>query len=299
MFCPYCDNDLTEATRFTDEHIVPYAIGGSLGLSIRVCEPCNNVLGSRVDSPFMDDFFISSKRLELELKGHRGKPPKLTFEGTMQAFGKEVAGSYSVTPISKELHVQKPVNKSIERLEIVGGQSQVDEILNNFAGHGIDITGARAEIPTMHAQFDFSLPVITRECVKMGLGLAHRQLGEPYSRSSDARLLRDFVREDHAVQRAHIPLRGNIRLVPDQLGELFKADESHVTVLMNAGDGLVFLVLIFGQYQGTLRVSSSSHDMDVGDGWVFTTDPRTRTVKSHSALQYIADRTTTQNSTMS
>ena len=60
-YCVYCGQTKDEG--FSDEHILPRAIGGNLlhnQLKIRVCQRCNNTLGMFVDGPFVKSWTISN-----------------------------------------------------------------------------------------------------------------------------------------------------------------------------------------------------------------------------------------------
>jgi hypothetical protein len=63
MFCAYCGKDHDESVKFSDEHIVPYAIGGSNQLVIRVCEDSNNRAGGSIDKPIIESFPVAAARL--------------------------------------------------------------------------------------------------------------------------------------------------------------------------------------------------------------------------------------------
>lgn len=67
MICLYCDRDKPEK-EFSQEHILPQAIGGNLlnnPLSIRnVCNRCNNLSGLFIDGPFIKSWFINNSRAD-------------------------------------------------------------------------------------------------------------------------------------------------------------------------------------------------------------------------------------------
>lgn len=60
----------------SEEHVFPLAIGGRLTTD-RVCEPCNSVLGSRVDAALSDSLMVRTRRAQLGLAGNSGVPPSL------------------------------------------------------------------------------------------------------------------------------------------------------------------------------------------------------------------------------
>ena len=70
MLCIFCIKDREPSC----EHVFPLAIGGTVTTD-RVCKPCNDVLGSRVDAALCDFFPIRMRRAELELAGNNKKVP--------------------------------------------------------------------------------------------------------------------------------------------------------------------------------------------------------------------------------
>lgn len=71
MICIFCTNDRPGS----DEHVFPLAIGGRL-VTDRVCQPCNSVLGARVDSALSDNFMVRGYRARLGLSGNSGVVPE-------------------------------------------------------------------------------------------------------------------------------------------------------------------------------------------------------------------------------
>ncbi len=72
MRCPLCRDDKQDG-EFSDEHIIPYALGG--GLSIRLCKvPCNDLLGRLVDAALVNHPLIEIVRQGLQIPGRSGVP---------------------------------------------------------------------------------------------------------------------------------------------------------------------------------------------------------------------------------
>jgi hypothetical protein len=134
MFCVYCGTDHDENIEFTDEHIVPYAIGGSNALTIRVCRDSNNSLGGRIDKPFIEIFTVRADRFFLGLRGTDGTEPTLDLGGSSKIHEKDVRIAYTVTKDSKELKIVTPtiVKTPIGDLEhwsVSGDPEQVRQIV--------------------------------------------------------------------------------------------------------------------------------------------------------------------------
>lgn len=72
MQCLYCGLE-KPIDEFTDEHIIPKAIGGNLNshnpfLINNVCSRCNNLCGIFVDGPFIKSWMTQNSRAEVALK---------------------------------------------------------------------------------------------------------------------------------------------------------------------------------------------------------------------------------------
>ncbi|MBK7583802.1 MAG: HNH endonuclease [Myxococcales bacterium] len=91
MHCPYCGYDKPD--EFTDEHVVPRALGGGVQPTnpfiLRICEPCNSACGRWIDGPFVRSWLIHNARAAcaVEFCDPTAKPVvPLTFIGAMKAW---------------------------------------------------------------------------------------------------------------------------------------------------------------------------------------------------------------------
>jgi hypothetical protein len=108
MYCVYCNEDHDAAVKFSDEHIIPEALGGSRSFAIRVCETINNTFGNKVDMPFINMFPVNADRFFLDLPSHRGMPT-LDLSGTTLIDGKERKIQSTVKEGEKVLKLTKPI----------------------------------------------------------------------------------------------------------------------------------------------------------------------------------------------
>ncbi|MGG1660886.1 HNH endonuclease [Brevibacillus sp. NRS-1366] len=72
MLCVYCGGEKPNE-EFTDEHIIPKAIGGNISpvnpfLIRNVCRRCNNLCGVYVDGPFIKSWMTQNSRAEVAMK---------------------------------------------------------------------------------------------------------------------------------------------------------------------------------------------------------------------------------------
>lgn len=71
-FCIYCGKN-KKIEQFSDEHVIPKAIGGNLEptnpfIIDEVCNRCNNISGIFIDEPFIKSWFTQNNRADLSFK---------------------------------------------------------------------------------------------------------------------------------------------------------------------------------------------------------------------------------------
>jgi len=70
LFCAYCGLDHDQTTPFSDEHIIPYAMGGSDKFTIPVCELSND----RLRRAYLDEGVTDSKLAAIRHNSYSGRP---------------------------------------------------------------------------------------------------------------------------------------------------------------------------------------------------------------------------------
>jgi hypothetical protein len=118
MYCVYCNDDHDPAVKFSDEHIIPEALGGTKAFAIRICETINNTFGNDVDKPFIEMFPVNTDRFLLGLPSHRGMPT-LDLSGITVVDGKERHIESTVKDGEKVLRLTNPLSKRRTRLVVI------------------------------------------------------------------------------------------------------------------------------------------------------------------------------------
>ncbi len=308
MFCAYHGVDHTETTLFTDEHILPYAAGGSGELTIRVCKTANDICGSEVDAPLLDNLFIASERIERGIRGHSGSAPCWVFHGTIEINGREYPSTYSISPLEGKLFVfphvarEATINGGQEILieceerefERIVGDINKKQVRNGAQTIDLDhyraiATRQRIEHPRIHITTRFDDTSFQRAYVKMALGLSHFILGEAYTRSPDADLLRSFLWERDSRKRAEIPIRRDIRPAAQPgIVHVLGFRDWHLLGILNTGP-LSFIAMLFGKYYGCLELSDNvvTTPLTPGDGVIFLVNPADRKLQRFRFTEYI------------
>ena len=76
IYCPYMDRELNESET-SREHVIPLSLGGNNAFTVRVSRKFNSDIGSKIDGALSNDFFMLSRRSQLDVRGHSRKRPKL------------------------------------------------------------------------------------------------------------------------------------------------------------------------------------------------------------------------------
>src|SRR5690554_6617670 len=71
-FCIYCGKN-KNINQFSDEHVIPKAIGGNLEptnpfKTDEVCNRCNNLSGIFIDEPFIKSWFTQNNKADLSFE---------------------------------------------------------------------------------------------------------------------------------------------------------------------------------------------------------------------------------------
>ncbi len=300
MYCPYCGMDHEATVVESVEHIIPYGLGGSDALTIHTCDKANNDLGSSVDAPFMDFFPIQAKRFFLGLESTKGNAPVLDLGGTGWIDGRETPISYLITGESKELKVGKPtVVKTLgengqEHWKVSGDPVKVMEILKGKVRKQIalgktvtlengtlltldnidQIFAARTTTtinPSVLKTLHYDHLISIRFFSKLALAMGHLYLGEAFSRSAHADVLRHNM---YAQSMEEVTQVGRMWPQTEQVQtslDLIAKAECHTLAIMD-GDMPLLLVSLFGEIGATIPLAPAPADgkltfSDKGKAW--------------------------------
>lgn len=320
MFCPYCSVDHDETTPFSDEHIIPYAMGGADGFTIPVCEFSNNRLGGQVDRPIIEYDTVRSERFFLDLEGTDGTKPTLNLSGTGYVDGNEVDLRFVVGPNGKEMKItsrtitKTPTEDGQQRWEFKGSPEAIRKALEGKikeqAALGKWVTNDRGEIvtldnldqmltegteefinPSVLRKIDFEHLWTWRFFSKLALASGHYFFGEAFSRSPRADVLR---RTMLAQTLGEVELPG-VAIWPetqslDALLANFRTKQKH-TIGVMYGAPNILVVSLFGWLEACISLDyppATALPRLSGQGRVIEIDLPGRTVSDHSLIDYKA-----------
>ena len=276
MYCPYCGIDHDDATTVRSvEHIVPYGLGGSDGLTILTCDRSNNDLGSTVDAPFMNSWLVQAKRFFMGLESNKGNAPTLDLGGVGWIDGKEVPISYVISGENKELKIARPSviktpnDDGSQHWEVSGDPAQARRILEGklrkqmALGKTVtleDGTPLRLEDldqifaertkttlnPSVLRTFQHDYLEFARFFSKLALAMGHLHFGEPFSRSQTGQRLRQNMKAQ-TMEEVTLPGRIWPEIEPIQGALNMIAKEEHHTLVIMEGEVPTLLVSLFGE----------------------------------------------------
>jgi|SRR6266851_652053 len=278
FLCFYCGEWRPQAES-SDEHIVPECMGGSRNVTLtdRVCKECNGFMGKNVDAHLCRDWFIQRERSKLKIKNKGKQPP--WFLSRLVWHRPEAVHVYVLpagtwlfritgTPDGQprmmiRVHSPDPAEADEARrtwardfsdcrvLPDPAGMSDYEvALLSDFKA----TTSAQMEF-----RFEIKLDAWNRGLAKIGLGLACLTFGNEYVLTEEANMLRAFARENDAIKRQTIPLRGTGGYAWDaepRITQLWEVGEGqHLLLLLAVGSGVLFVWNIFGQWETTVAVA--------------------------------------------
>jgi hypothetical protein len=318
MYCTYCGVDHDATVILADGHVVPHALGGSRELTIRVCRNSDSVLGGRIEKPFIEAFPVRGQRVSLGLCGADGTEPTLDLSGESQINGERVWINNTITKENKQLEispsVRKRATKKGEQWTVSGDPKRVGQILEgklkSLNARQKQMRSESGEVLTLEnlGAFLASAPVnevrlsivkkiemdpLARlQCfVKMALSTGHLVLGESFSRSPGANMLRKAMYAKD-VQAARIPFSCVWPYTDgkEQLFAPFRIKSSHVLGVLY-GEPTIFIASLFGEYDAFIPLApheTGKAPKTSDQGRIFQIDLPSRRLHDRTLPDYLA-----------
>jgi len=320
-YCPYCgvEHEITNTT--SDEHVVPYALGGADDLTITTCARSNNTLGSEVDAPFLNFFPVRSARFYLGLDSTKGNSPTLDLGGTGWIDGREVSVSHLISRNRNEFKIAKPTiiktpkPDGSERWQIHGDPAMVRSIvegkLRSQMRLGKTLTTLDGTIllpenlesffaahetitpnPSVRITISPNHLIFIRFFSKLALAMGHLHFGETFSRSATAEKLRHQMTanglEDVTLPGAIWPETGAVK----HILRIFAEKDRHVIAITDAVPP-VLLVSLFGEYDAFLplgELAEGTYPTAARDGTIWRIELPSRKLSKLSLSDLVAER---------
>jgi hypothetical protein len=318
MYCVYCNENHDPAEKFSDEHIIPEALGGPRSFAIRTCEKINNTLGHEVDDPFMKMFPVNSDRFFGNLQSHRGMPT-IDLSGTTILDGKETPIQSTFKDGQKVLKISNPsveITPEADRdlWKVSGDPQQVKLILlgklkavtekgktmthpdgTPVTPESIDRLVAEESVvvpnPSILLKLDLSGFDAVRFFCKVALAAGFYIAGEPFGRSVVAGRLRTTVRSKNIEE---LPLPGVFWpfVKPNDAFKFFSIPDSHVLAFLPYEQNILAISLFDGSYTALVPLHDEGEQpwLSHGQGRVFQLLLKEKRLKQWSFDEYLLAR---------
>jgi hypothetical protein len=308
--CIFC-RQLKNQEEFSDEHIIPEAIGGMLTIK-SVCKECNGYLGRSIDVHLTDHFLVKARRFELGLAGKSGKIPNPIEHGESVDLPKsKMTYEFDKQGMPKSLHIERKVEK--EQLED-GGQRVsisidtkdkdelpgiVNKILVRSGYHPMFkdeiekcYKTVKIEHPGMIVSAKIDLLNFKRAFLKMAYELAWLWLGPAYLEDPVGSVIRGCIMDKsrNGEWEDKYEINGSVNITDHMLNlPMWKSEtNSHIAFMSRDGNCISCYIRVFQVMDGVLKVTMDSSRYPGFEDRFYSVDPVTKEIRNSTFIDEIA-----------
>lgn len=237
-YCVYEDRELP-ATELSEEHIIPLALGGVDALVVRGSTRFNSDVGSELEGALANEFAMSLRRNEFDVRGHSGKRPVPTYKsGRIEELN---------------LPVQVQLDKRERKLRLYSPQA--GRFLEDHESAGRQITFRTTIDPTVRLRF----------AAKVAIGAGYFAYGDKFVENARVDHLRALVRLDKEKMSDELKVVDNLTGDLSEQQKIVHALGKHVgvssVVIMPSSNDITFIVTCLKEFCGLLRVSADTSEL--------------------------------------
>jgi hypothetical protein len=258
IFCGKTEEKFDKNNCWTEEHIIPQALGNETLKISNVCKECNSGLGTYVDNYFVNHMLIKLIRQQLGLKGQSGKIPNAFKEG------KDNGGHLIRVDENYQPTIVPYIEKSDTHVKIVASSTVEARMM-------VEKTLSRMKLPKNEIQdvldkvnnieFECFQPMVQYDCtielnrfyleaIKIAFEYAVYKLGDDYLKDSRAieiqRLLKGAIDGKMKTECKNVP---GVCLIHKKLGRILEtAKDLNCHMIMihpDAENKLIAVVILF------------------------------------------------------
>ena len=258
IFCGKGEAEFDKDNRWTEEHIVPEALGNESLKLFNVCKNCNSGLGTYVDNYFVNHMFLKIVRQSLGLKGQSGEVPNAFKEGKDKAGHRiRVDESYHPTIVpyieqygdrvrivaSSKKVVKEMTQKKLSRMKMP--ESVIQEALRK-----VDEVESHFSQPEIQYDATVEFNRFYLEALKIAFEYAIYKLGDNYLKDSRAMEIQEHLKNalDGKMKKECTEFSG-VSLIHKKIWESLQSVgklNCHILMLHpDAEDKLVAEVILF------------------------------------------------------
>lgn len=228
IFCQRKEEDFEKDNMFTEEHIVPFALGNRTLKTNDVCKKCNSGLGTNVDNYVLDNMIIKMLRQTYRLPGQSGRIPN-PFSKGKDKDGNTVFVDDSFVPRLQEhkeedgnrIHIVAPsrdkakamVKKTLERKG--ASKDQIEEAVSK-----IDKVDSKIYQPEVSYDLEIDINRFKLEALKIAYEYAIYVLKDKYEKDPKCKEIREILQK--GINGEYKEVCPDISLVSQMDPTLFK-----------------------------------------------------------------------------
>lgn len=201
IFCGKIEAEFDENNCWTEEHIIPEALGNESLKLFNVCKKCNSGLGTYVDSYFVNHMLLKIIRQDLGLKGQSSEFPNAFKEGkdkdghrirvdesyhsTIVPYIEQHGNRIRVVSSSKK-EVKEMIQKKLARMKMPG--SVIEEALDK-----VDEVESHLFRPEIQYNATIECNRFYLEALKIAFEYAVYKLGDNYLKDRRALEIQEYL----------------------------------------------------------------------------------------------------------
>lgn len=274
IFCGRTEAELPKNETFTEEHIIPEALGNKLLKINNVCKKCNSDLGTYVDNYFVDNTILKMIRNQLKLKGQSGKIPNPFEKGidkdghviyTDADFKPTYVSSVEENKKTGEVKIfapSKKVAKEIAKKKLLRADVTPEKIRETL----LRIDQMESHFSQLTMKFDFSIELsrFELEMIKIAYEFAITSLGDIYLEDPRGIELREFLnRAIRGEMREKCDRISGVAMMPLEIVQKIQQKEQlpcHLIMInKNADNQLIASIMLFLSPAFSYYVCVSNH----------------------------------------
>ncbi len=313
FFCIYSGKVCSDDAR-SDEHIIPYSLGGTNRFVTRdVSRAANNDVGTRVDGGLINNFFVAHERWSRGIASADSRVPPIEFRGTVDIQGHEVRATFVINPDrTTEIRLAPEVKSDWTDLKFsvacdpedlpriaadIEKKGKAKGLAFKLMDHAVQQQTVSIPQPTMASGFSFETTSMLPGFIKIALGAGHWVLGYDWSKSSHADVLRAAINAPEPIDWSKHLIHGSVWPNTDKKtqglhGILGAGDDRHVVMVSNQNP-LGCFVLLFGRYDAMVQLAPDvwkSSSLPPGAARVIVVDSKTRDLWTFELGDFIAKK---------
>ncbi|MCM1114312.1 MAG: HNH endonuclease [Clostridium sp.] len=277
IFCGKTEDEFDKNNCWTEEHIIPEALGNETLKIYNVCKVCNSKLGTYVDNYFSNNMIIKMIRQEKGLGGQSGIVPNAFREGkdkdghrirldenfhpTTVPYIEQDCDRVKIVAPSKE-EAKKMVQKKLSRMNI--SQNVIEDVLKE-----VDKAERHSYQPKIQYDFVIEYNRFFMEALKIAFEYAVYKLGDEYLNDSRAIEIQQYLNNaiDGKMKKECKSFPG-VSLIHNEIGKilkLYKDMNFHMLMIHPAVDNkLIAEVILFVNpaLSFSVIISNDAHKFD-------------------------------------